>query len=73
MILTAFRTVVFAGCIIAPVLAHAAEPPTISKSAAGGQLIVNGKPYLILGGELGNSSATFKAPTRRRAGLGGGR
>jgi hypothetical protein len=57
MILTAFRTVVFAGCIIAPVLAHAAEPPTISKSAAGGQLIVNGKPYLILGGELGNSSA----------------
>jgi hypothetical protein len=42
------------GCAIA---AHAAEVPTIVKSAAGGQLLVQGKPYLILGGELGNSSA----------------
>jgi beta-galactosidase GanA len=38
-------------------IANAAEVPRISKLAAGGQLIVNGKPYLILGGELGNSSA----------------
>jgi beta-galactosidase GanA len=36
-------------------IVNAAEVPRISKSAA--QLIVNGKPYLILGGELGNSSA----------------
>jgi hypothetical protein len=39
------------------VIANAAEVPKIAKSAAGGQLIVDGKPYLILGGELGNSSA----------------
>ena len=34
-----------------------AEAPRIARSASGGQLIVAGKPYLILGGELGNSSA----------------
>lgn len=56
MILTAFRTVVFAGCIFATMIANASDIPAISKSAAGGQLIVDGKPYLILGGELGNSS-----------------
>ena len=44
-----------AGCILCALLAGASEPPSISKSA--GELIVNGKPYLILGGELGNSSA----------------
>jgi hypothetical protein len=38
-------------------VAGAAEMPKIVKSTAGGQLIVDGKPYLILGGELGNSSA----------------
>ena len=38
-------------------IVNAAEVPRISKLAAGGQLVVNGKPYLILGGELGNSSA----------------
>jgi hypothetical protein len=43
--------------VVAAVIANAAEVPKIAKSAAGGQLIVDGKPYLILGGELGNSSA----------------
>jgi hypothetical protein len=38
-------------------IVNAAEIPRISQSSVGGQLIVNGKPYLILGGELGNSSA----------------
>jgi hypothetical protein len=57
MILKGFHSVAFAGCILGALIANAAEVPTISKSAAGGQLIVNGKPYLILGGELGNSSA----------------
>jgi hypothetical protein len=38
-------------------IANSAEIPAISKSTVGGQLIVGGKPYLILGGELGNSSA----------------
>jgi hypothetical protein len=38
-------------------IASAAELPTVSKATPGGQLLVHGKPYLILGGELGNSSA----------------
>jgi hypothetical protein len=36
---------------------HAAEPPQIRMQNGVGQLIVNGQPFLILGGELGNSSA----------------
>jgi len=46
-----------ASCLLGALIANAAEVPRIAKSAVGGQLIVNGKPYLILGGELGNSSA----------------
>lgn len=42
-------------------IAHAAELPRIVKSGDSGQLLVNGKPYLILGGELGNSSAGTSA------------
>jgi len=34
-----------------------AEPPHIQMVNGAGQLIVNGHPFLILGGELGNSSA----------------
>lgn len=52
-----FRCALLAACILCTPLVNAVEIPTISKSATGGQLIVNGKPYLILGGELGNSSA----------------
>jgi hypothetical protein len=36
---------------------HASSLPSISQSDRGAQLIVDGKPFLILGGELGNSSA----------------
>lgn len=57
MIGKGLHCVVVVGCVLGALMANAAEVPTISKSAAGGQLIVNGKPYLILGGELGNSSA----------------
>ena len=56
MILTRFHCFV-ASCLLGALIANAAEVPRIAKSAVGGQLIVNGKPYLILGGELGNSSA----------------
>jgi hypothetical protein len=45
------------GCLSSAMVATSAELPRISKSGNGGQLIVDGKPYLILGGELGNSSA----------------
>jgi hypothetical protein len=51
----------FASLIVAylfsVMLATSAELPRISKSSTGARLIVDGKPYLILGGELGNSSA----------------
>lgn len=40
----------------APLL-HSAEPPHINMENGAGQLIVQGQPFLILGGELGNSSA----------------
>jgi beta-galactosidase GanA len=36
---------------------HAAEPPRLRMENGAGQLMVNGQPFLILGGELGNSSA----------------
>ena len=36
---------------------HATELPRVKMQNGVGQLIVNGKPFLILGGELGNSSA----------------
>jgi beta-galactosidase GanA len=35
-----------------------AAPPHLAKQGSTQQLIVGGKPYLILGGELGNSSAS---------------
>lgn len=43
--------------VSAALVASAANLPRIAKFRDGGQLIVDGKPYLILGGELGNSSA----------------
>ena len=49
--------VMLAGCLSGASLARGAELPRISKSGDSGQLIVDGKPYLILAGELGNSSA----------------
>jgi hypothetical protein len=49
--------VLIAVCLSGALVARAAELPRISKSGDIGQLIVDGKPYLILGGELGNSSA----------------
>lgn len=36
---------------------HAEEPPAIRLQNGIGQLIVHGKPFLVLGGELGNSSS----------------
>lgn len=40
-----------------PLASHAGELPTVTQSLHQRQLLVNGKPYLILGGELGNSSS----------------
>jgi Domain of unknown function (DUF5597)/Beta-galactosidase len=46
--------VLLSACLVR---AHAAELPHIEIKDGTGQLIVNGQPFLILGGELGNSSA----------------
>jgi len=46
---------IFASLSVAAV--HAAEPPHIRMENGSGELIVNGQPFLIFGGELGNSSA----------------
>jgi len=57
--LTSRRTtvVLLAGCLSCALVTRGVELPRISKSGDSGQLIVDGKPYLILAGELGNSSA----------------
>jgi hypothetical protein len=44
-------------CLLSGLAAHAGTLPVMRHTDAGAQLIVDGKPYLILGGELGNSSA----------------
>jgi beta-galactosidase GanA len=46
-----------AWCLLNGLAAHAGTLPVMRHTDAGAQLIVDGKPYLILGGELGNSSA----------------
>jgi beta-galactosidase GanA len=51
--LAAFAFSLALACITAQ-----AAPPHLSKQGSTQQLIVGGKPYLILGGELGNSSAS---------------
>jgi hypothetical protein len=43
----------------------AGELPRIRLANGTGQLIVNGQPFLILGGELGNSSAGTAAEAER--------
>src|SRR6266705_1036287 len=45
------------GICLATFALHAAELPRIKMENGTGQLIVNGQPFLILGGELGNSSS----------------
>jgi beta-galactosidase GanA len=47
-------------CLFTPTL-HAADLPHIKMQNGTGQLIVNGQAYLLLGGELGNSSAGTEA------------
>jgi hypothetical protein len=43
--------------LLTPQFAFAANIPAVIKTEHGGHLVVDGKPYLILGGEVGNSSA----------------
>src|SRR5579872_6783877 len=57
----ALLAALISGCLFGALTTSSAEMPRISKSSVGGQLFVDGKPYLILGGELGNSSASTSA------------
>jgi len=45
-------------CAVAPAYAQVGSIPHLSKEGAATQLIVDGKPFLILGGELHNSSSS---------------
>jgi hypothetical protein len=52
------RISVLLGLILIPVgSTQAADPPRVRMENGVGQLVVHDKPFLILGGELGNSSA----------------
>ena len=56
-----FRVVFALYSIGCALIVAAADLPTVSKTTAGGQLLAHGKPFLILGGEVGNSSASTAA------------
>jgi beta-galactosidase GanA len=47
-------------CVLAALSAHAADPqiPHLRRQGTAVQLVVDGQPFLIRGGELGNSSAS---------------
>jgi beta-galactosidase GanA len=51
------RGLLVAACFLFGAMAHAASVPVVRQVGGAEQLVVDGKPYLILGGELGNSSA----------------
>ncbi len=53
-----WRQTALAAVVVALTSVAAAEAPRLAKHGAATQLIVDGKPYLILGGELGNSAAS---------------
>jgi beta-galactosidase GanA len=50
--------VIILALALATAFAAQAAPPRLEKHGSTQQLIVDGKPFLILGGELGNSSAS---------------
>ena len=52
--------ILFVGLIMAGTVGHAQnrQAPHLRKQGTATQIIVHGKPFLILGGELGNSSAS---------------
>lgn len=58
MILKRWTTIFAALGVAASVSALAHEAPHLEKQSAATQLIVDGKPWLILGGELSNSTAS---------------
>jgi beta-galactosidase GanA len=53
----------FAALLLLPAAVEASDLPHLRIESGASQLIVHGKPYVILGGELGNSSAGTVAQT----------
>ena len=51
----------FAGCDAQPAEPSAVEPPHLERRGEATQLIVQGKPWLVLGCELGNSTSSSRA------------
>ena len=49
--------VIIVSLVVSVLTLHASELPRITTENGSSRLIVNGQPFLILGGELGNSSA----------------
>ena len=56
-IIVAFATIAIAFAAVAGV--------RLERNGAAGRLMVDGKPFVVLGGELGNSSATCDADIER--------
>jgi len=52
---------VVAALAVLSLLTGASKPPTLKRHGQSSQLIVDGKPFLILGGELSNSAASSAA------------
>jgi Domain of unknown function (DUF5597)/Beta-galactosidase len=57
-IVIAWIVVSYCTCVLAVASAATEAIPHLAKQGTAAQLIVDGKPFLILGGELGNSAAT---------------
>ena len=56
-----FRRLLFAFVCVSATALAATQPTPVRVDTAAGQLLVDGKPYVIFGGELGNSSAGTSA------------
>jgi len=60
----ATRVIIFSLLSAAPAWATPPEAPHLVTDAAGTRLVVDGKPFVVLGGELGNSNASSVAVAR---------
>lgn len=58
LVLLFVSTVLIATYIVPATIAAQSSIPQLRKQGTATQLIVNGKPFLVLGGELGNSSSS---------------
>jgi len=55
--IASYKVALVASLLLSALALHATELPHITTENGTGRLIVNGQPFLVFGGELGNSSA----------------